>query len=77
MDDLPPVHGEGSPSTTKQLLSREAVNEEEMSEMQCSPIPSAALSLHEQMLASYMRATPSRLSRVESKLAVMPLVVPK
>jgi hypothetical protein len=33
-DDSPPVHGEGSPSTTKQLLSREAVNEEETSEMQ-------------------------------------------
>jgi hypothetical protein len=76
-DGLPPVHEEGSPSTTKQLLSREAVNGEETSEMQRLPIPSAALSLHERMPTSYMRATPSRLSRVESKLAVMPLVVPK
>jgi hypothetical protein len=66
-DDLPPVHGEGSPSTTKQPLLREGVSEEEMSIIQCSPVPSAALTLPNSSLAFSMRAKPSHPSRDELK----------
>jgi hypothetical protein len=69
MDTSPPI-GEGSPSTTKQPLSREAVNEEEVSIMRHSPAPLAALSLHARMPAFSMRATPSRPERHDLEIVV-------
>jgi hypothetical protein len=69
-DASPPAHGEVTPSTTKQLLSREAVSEEETSVMRHSPIPSAALSLHERMPAFSMQATPSCLERHDLEIVV-------
>ena len=65
---LPPVHGEVSLSTTKQLSGRKAVNkDEETNTPKGLPIPSAALSLPKRTPISSLRAAPSRSLEDESK----------
>ena len=64
----PPVHGEVSLSTTKQLSRRKAVNkDEETNTPKGLPIPLAALLLPKQTPISSLRAAPSRSLEDELK----------
>jgi hypothetical protein len=65
---------EGPPSsTTGQPLARKAVSEEEMSIIQCSPVPSAALTLPNHLFAFSMRTESSRPP--DGELKSTPLIV--
>ena len=65
---LPPVHGEVSLSTMKQLSGRKAVNKDEETNMPKGlPIPLAALLLPKQTPISSLRAAPSRSPEDELK----------